>query len=1057
MPSKVYRQISFSGGEFQNSHNDNCSISKEAASSALKSFVSFSQSVYCYLKIMTARDSNGRDIFSQDTIDELRDSDLELRLKTVRLANKLKNTIPCGVNGGRYILFLSKMEDEIQQKIVEISKTANKGDCILQLPILAQIAQNGKKACDNALKIVSHKDRRGDLLLAYPSRVPNLSIEDDDVINRAIHFAYMTNEKGEKLINDPAVVYFLSKKDEQTQENAIRLLNITDSSQKPLFSASMSLLDIASCSRENQDKAVELINKRDKNGVKIFTQNDVSRFVRLSDEEQQNASRLLNLTNDSGHSLFSTFDAIKLASMENNIVDIAIRLASIKAKDNKNYLFDAYFISSLADKLAKIAECKPSAVDDFLNFHKLINVKGETLLNDKIIFSLISSPAVFDFNQINQIYKKHNSLINHIFYFNDIYDNTVSVLILKLFGLADIVYSDLDLSTRLEIIKELQAILDSDYFTDEQLELLQIDSIISGLQSSIQKTITPTKVSQADVVQMFKGFFANNNPELEKLLKETDFTIYQKKGLPLVYTREQFLSDFSRVLSEMDETSKAKLLNKMQITLVNNDAGKLAGYNKIINLDFLPENTHEQKALELAKKFILENKVNTNNDKLNNALNSLIKGMPEFINIIGKLQHKTQDYSVDIHILTVLNYILNNPLYETLSDIEKLCIKLSTIVHDISKPQGINDKSHPMLSALYARDILTKFNLPCEIKDRVFELVKNHHWLELYNTEQKDVSYIASLFRRKGDIKIARIMAEADLKAIDKSQSLYNAFKSALDDPMQKPIDEKINFINKTGQMFVTSKIVNKSLIPKVEYKGETYKVVDFTKLPKDFDLAQYGFSPNTTPENLRLLVHMLPDFDLQGINTLFDLGNPSYEGYLCASYISLDGKSTYENKKYGVCLDAENVNIANAYFETQLSGRRKNFSKFIGALCANNTYRNFTVNFIKKELGLSDDEYAELFFRIQNLKYASQFDNLSPFKINDKTIDSKRIKEAILAADEQLIRRNGDLKYNEVNVYTPKTTALIAKTNSLAGVPKKMLDYSKEHDLPIYILGKDI
>ena len=97
------------------------------------------------------------------------------------------------------------------------------------------------------------------------------------------------------------------------------------------------------------------------------------------------------------------------------------------------------------------------------------------------------------------------------------------------------------------------------------------------------------------------------------------------------------------------------------------------------------------------------------------------------------------------------------------------------------------------------------------------------------------------------------------------------------------------------------------------------------------------------------------------------------------------------------------------------------------------------------------------MFFRIQNLKYASQFDNLSPFKINDKTIDSKRIKEAILAADEQLIRRNGDLKYNEVNVYTPKTTALIAKTNSLASVPKKMLDYSKEHDLPIYILGKDI
>ena len=310
---------------------------------------------------------------------------------------------------------------------------------------------------------------------------------------------------------------------------------------------------------------------------------------------------------------------------------------------------------------------------------------------------------------------------------------------------------------------------------------------------------------------MFKGFFSNNNPKLDNLLKSTDFTIYQKQGLPLSYSRSQFLFDLDIILSKLDIQSKSKLLSKLQITEIRDKQAKLIGYDKIINLNFVPETKEEQKALELAKKFILQNRVITNNEELNKALNSLIKGMPEFINIIGKQQHNTHSYSLDIHILTVLNEVLNNPEYDSLSNIEKLCTKLTIILHDISKPQGINDKTHPLTSALYAKDILERYNLPYEIKDRIFELIKNHHWLEEYNTNQKDEGYIAAQFRRKNDIKIARIMAQADLKAVDKSHSFYNMFKSALDKPMQQPIDEKLNLINQTGQLFLTSKIINKS------------------------------------------------------------------------------------------------------------------------------------------------------------------------------------------------------------------------------------------------------
>lgn len=183
---------------------------------------------------------------------------------------------------------------------------------------------------------------------------------------------------------------------------------------------------------------------------------------------------------------------------------------------------------------------------------------------------------------------------------------------------------------------------------------------------------------------MFKNFFAINNPKLENLLKSTDFTIYQKQGLPLSYPRSQFLSDLDSILSKLDIQSKSKLLSKLQITELRDEQdNRLIGYDKILNLNFTPETQEEQKALELAKKFILQNRVITDNDELNNSLNSLIKGMPEFINIIGKIQQPDHDYSLDIHILTTLKEALNNPEYNSLSNIEKLCIKLAVILHPV--------------------------------------------------------------------------------------------------------------------------------------------------------------------------------------------------------------------------------------------------------------------------------------------------------------------------------------------------------------------------------------
>lgn len=97
-------------------------------------------------------------------------------------------------------------------------------------------------------------------------------------------------------------------------------------------------------------------------------------------------------------------------------------------------------------------------------------------------------------------------------------------------------------------------------------------------------------------------------------------------------------------------------------------------------------------------------------------------------------------------------------------------------MHDIAKSEGIIDKQHPDNSALFTKNIMEKYSFSKEINDRIFEIVKNHHWLEKYNTGAYTPAYTASLFRHKNDYLMAKIMANSDLRAI--SDSFYDAFLS---------------------------------------------------------------------------------------------------------------------------------------------------------------------------------------------------------------------------------------------------------------------------------------
>lgn len=612
-------------------------------------------------------------------------------------------------------------------------------------------------------------------------------------------------------------------------------------------------------------------------------------------------------------------------------------------------------------------------------------------------------------------------------------------------------YSHLNLKEKTDISEKLKRIQKYYANDEEETKILNLNTEIEKVENSMKQVISAPAVSKARAITMMKEFFANNNLKSENTLSTADLGKYGKEGIPLTYSRTEFLNDLSTELRKLPAETQAKITEKLGIDVIKDGNGNITGYNGIIDLTKLSNDTDEKNILIIANKFIYENTVKTGNIELDTLLNSLIQGMPEFINVIGKKQHATHAMSVDCHILTVLGNVLNNPEYKNLSDTDKFCLKFATVLHDIAKSERIVDENHANFSALYARDILKKYNIPSETKNRICEFIKNHHWLAEYNKCSITADEVAAMFRRTDDITSARILAEADLKGV--SNEFFKAHKIVLDSSIQEPISDALININSKGEIFLTNSIIDKSIIPTINYNGKTYKVINFSELSKNTDLAQYGFEPNTTLDNFRVLVHTIKEKDIkQNLENVLMLGDSANEGFLCASFISNSNKNTYHDNKYGVVLNTENVNIANASKVNQNSGFEKGFKNFSNIITGNareSVYRDNTSRNIKKNLNLTDNEYAKLYTILQKFKHASQLDNISSITVGDKTFTGAQIKNAIISSNNSIINARF---HNEVNVYTPQISAVMAKVNSIDEVPQELSDFANEHNLPIFL-----
>lgn len=557
----------------------------------------------------------------------------------------------------------------------------------------------------------------------------------------------------------------------------------------------------------------------------------------------------------------------------------------------------------------------------------------------------------------------------------------------------------------------------------------------------IIEPVEPLKPQYAE--ELFKDVLSNSNIEIENTIKNTDFAKYGEKGIPIIFKRKDFIKELNEKLEKLDIKKQEEILGKIEIELTEDKKG----YDGVLCLKNLDKSDKaESEIYNLIHKFIYENKVITEDENLNKILNSLIKGMPEWVNVIGKKQHGPHNKTIDSHILSVFKYIFLSPLFDELSNKDMINLKLAVLMHDIAKPDSRLGVEHPYMSSLYADEILKKYNYPAAQKKEITEIIANHHWLYAYNTRQNDeiVFDIASKMRSGNNFLLSRVMTEADLKGC--GAVAFKQFGGALSEDHLKTLKKLIDTNRKTGNLLFSTLPVRDE-IP-FKFRGDkAYRVLDLTKFEPENDVSDFGFAKGTKLKDINFFTHAA---DKESIENIMKFDETGKSIALSTSYINALNPKTYDNVPYGVILDVMPYNIISVADYNMISGCKKDFQYIVDELKMGNP-NNFAKT-IQEELLLTNDEYGVLFNALSGKKYLSCLDDFE-IVINKKLIEGEKIKMAIEAAQKKL---QNNLEHNEVVVYCAKPYMFFAKNNNFNEVSEEILEISEKYNLPICILGSN-
>ena len=492
-----------------------------------------------------------------------------------------------------------------------------------------------------------------------------------------------------------------------------------------------------------------------------------------------------------------------------------------------------------------------------------------------------------------------------------------------------------------------------------------LDAINRELASLVKVNRVSKDVSNAFLTKFnsIMRVFEKENLSLEKL-KEAG-------GIDLQYTRSAFKNDIFKEIEHLPQDKQTKILSKFGLS--NEGDGKLGGLPVRLSTEGLSEietaiNSHIGRFLSTENRIVLPKGF----EELRPALEEICEAIPEFKYTIKAQQHDVQKYNLAEHMLKAFQENMRNPMYKDLGESDRRILGISTLLHDINKIERTKFDQHALPSAQTVNAIVERMpNLTPMEKDRIVNLVENHHWLENVseNMNPNLVNELATTFRSGNDFKLARIFAESDLKAVN--DGFFGLYGKKLNYNVIRDVDEAILDLQSKGRMMYTTSVNTSKALEK---GAKIVTIGEGNEITKNIVInsKQMGLDKE------RFAYHVADDESLMGV-----INAGGYKkGLVLSLSIGKDGAcKTFRGGKTFVIFDKLNMNnmgrISPANANTKYA---KSVEKVLGYMHSDGCF----VNKFKEcyPHAITDKEYALVFREVQGLELSQIATNKNIQKI---------------------------------------------------------------------------
>lgn len=386
-------------------------------------------------------------------------------------------------------------------------------------------------------------------------------------------------------------------------------------------------------------------------------------------------------------------------------------------------------------------------------------------------------------------------------------ENALAASFSELFGVDDV--NQIKLEDKKEIIRKMVFFNANMFCISDKLKKMfplipktqeEYCSLLPSLVKSLG--IETNKLDDKKIEEFFSHLSS-----LATTLKNIPDSEFDDLKIEQDYSKKDFIKDAYNILKDLPKEERQKVFDYFGFELYQNEKGtkideksdlafSIIGYPVNLNngkkLSKI-QSPKTKEVLETLRPYVIKFSEGNNisvfgssfDQELSKELSEILSALPELQTTAGRSQHGMHSFDILKHSLKVMQKIIQNPDFEKLNESDKKLMLLASLLHDISKREGVRDKVHQDNSAFDGFYISKKFNLSKDEEIKLFSLIKNHEWLGYVNNpkindleKQKRRQSAAFDLQYDNLFDMSKIFTMADLKAVTKGEnSFYKHFE----------------------------------------------------------------------------------------------------------------------------------------------------------------------------------------------------------------------------------------------------------------------------------------